>query len=130
MFLKINKYRNKKVKFNGLTFDSIGEYEYYLHLKTVLKINNIEVHPKTFLSNAKISYSPDFLFYENDKKIYVDFKGFQTPVFRLKRKLWQHYGDGILRLVKKTRSGFILVEEIDPINKTIVKNGKIKKIKA
>ena len=50
-----------------------------------------------------IRYVPDFLVTYNDGQVmYIDVKGMETPVFRMKLKLWKKYGPGKLRLVKQS----------------------------
>lgn len=124
---KRNKYGAKKIRFDGIVFDSMGEYQYYLYLKEIIKPGKMEIHPVTFLTRAKIKYISDFLIDENGKKVYIDFKGIQTDAFKLKKRLWMHYGEGILRIVKKERNGFKVIEEIDPYKRTYYKNWKTKK---
>jgi len=111
----VSKYKAVKVKVDGIKFDSKGEAEYYKHLlnqekKGVLKI--LELQPKTYLTESRILYKPDFLILRDDREIYIDFKGIETPVFKLKKKLWKNYGLGILWLVKKSKLYFEVYEQI------------------
>ena len=112
-----NKYKNIKKEIDGITFDSIAESEFYLYVKFLEKKTNgaiklIECQPKIYLSEARILYKPDFLISEHGQLIYVDVKGFETPVFKLKKRLWKAYKKETLRLVKKKRSEFVIIEEI------------------
>jgi predicted nuclease of restriction endonuclease-like RecB superfamily len=104
------KYKAIRTEIDGIKFDSKAEAEYYLYLlqeKRLGLIDKIEVHPKIYLTDARILYISDFLITEGDKKYYIDIKGMQTPVFRLKLKLWKFYGAGELRLIKKSGNRFI-----------------------
>jgi len=115
MPFKSNKYGAKKTVINGIKFDSKAEAEYYECLQRELRlglIDSIEVQPKVYLTEARILYKSDFLVTENGKKYYVDIKGMQTPVFRLKLKLWKFYGAGELRLIKKSGKKFIEIERV------------------
>ena len=110
MPFKSNKYGAKKTVIDGIKFASKAESEYYLYLlqqKRLGIVDKIETQPKVYLTEARILYVSDFLITENGKKYYVDIKGMQTPVFRLKLKLWKFYGAGELRLIKKSGKKFI-----------------------
>lgn len=97
------KYKNVKVEIDGIKFDSKAEGNFYLYLKGQ-KIKIIELQPKVYLTEARILYKPDFLIEENGKPIYVDYKGFQTAVFKIKIRLWAKYGPGELRLIKGNKT--------------------------
>lgn len=90
-----NKYRNRRTKIKGISFDSQAEADRYVELKFLTKINEINgfVRQPSFILNdgeKPIRYRPDFMVCDNDGFIWVeDVKGFQTPEFKLKRKLWQ-----------------------------------------
>lgn len=114
-----NKYKNTRVIVDGIKFDSKAESEYYQHLCQMLKlglIESFERQPKVYLSKAKILIKPDFVITENGKTHYVDIKGFKTPVFKIKARLWKAYMDKPLRIIKKKSSGFVVIEEILCIN--------------
>ena len=98
------KYHNKKVKYDGYTFDSIREKNYYIKLKLLEKAGKIkelelqkefELQPSFKLNNKtsrKITYRADFTYKttEDDKLHVVDVKGFRTDVYRLKKKLFEY----------------------------------------
>lgn len=80
---KVNKYRNKKVKYDGYTFDSIKEKNHYIALKQLEKagiisdlqlqvpfllIDTIRHNDKTY---SKTKYIADFT-YKKDGKLYVE----------------------------------------------------------
>ena len=100
----VRKYHNKKVKYDGYTFDSIREKNYYIKLKLLEKAGKIkelelqkefELQPSFKLNNKtsrKITYRADFTYKttEDDKLHVVDVKGFRTDVYRLKKKLFEY----------------------------------------
>lgn len=105
--VKQNKYKNKKVIYDGIKFDSKREMAYYIKLKMLEekgKIKDLElqktyelqpsfkVNGKTY---RKIIYKCDFSYItiEDDKLHIVDTKGFRTEVYKLKRKMFAYkYG--------------------------------------
>lgn len=100
----VAKYHNKKVKYDGYTFDSIREKNYYIKLKLLEKAGKIkelelqkeyELQPSFKLNNKtsrKITYRADFTYKttEDDKLHVIDVKGFRTDVYRLKKKLFEY----------------------------------------
>jgi hypothetical protein len=51
------------------------------------------------------------------KEVWVEFKGFETAVWKIKKRLWKHYGPGILRVYKGNEKTIALVEEVIPTQK-------------
>ena len=100
----VRKYHNKKVEYDGYTFDSIREKNYYIKLKLLEKAGKIkelelqkeyELQPSYKLNNKtyrSIKYRADFTYKttEDDKLHVVDVKGFRTDVYRLKKKLFEY----------------------------------------
>ena len=100
----VRKYHNKKVKYDGYTFDSIKEKNYYIKLKLLEKAGKIkelelqkefELQPNYKLNNKtsrKITYRADFTYKttEDDKLHVIDVKGYRTDVYRLKKKLFEY----------------------------------------
>ena len=97
-----SKYNNRKVTYQGLTFDSKKEFEYYLILKDKEKrglVFNIkrqvplEIQPaftdKSGVKHRAIIYKADFVYTDrvSGKIKYIDVKGFRTEVYKLKKKL-------------------------------------------
>lgn len=101
-----HKYGARKTVVDGIKFDSKAEAEYYCLYKPLIK----EIQPKVYLTDARILYKPDFLM--NDGT-YIDVKGMETPVFKLKKRLWKFYGKGTLHIIKKQRKIFELIEKIE-----------------
>jgi Protein of unknown function (DUF1064) len=91
----VNKYRNVKKKIDGITFDSIRESNFYVHLKQLEKqgdIKDLELQPEfpCVVNNKKICiYRADFQYYDikEGQRIVLDVKGIRTRVYRLKKKL-------------------------------------------
>ena len=107
-----NKYRAKKVKLDGITFDSKLEAARYTHLKELEAqglISNIEVHPPypCEVNGKKIClYKADFRYVNSEGNTVVeDTKGIETPMFRLKKKLVEAlYPDTEILVIKKPKA--------------------------
>lgn len=109
------KYNSVIKTIDGHKFKSVAEAECYLMLKLLERngqIKIIELQPKVYMTNARILFILDFLIEQNGEKIYIEFKGFETTVYKIKKRLWVHYGKGKLRVVKKEGNEFKTVEEI------------------
>ena len=93
------KYRNKKVEWGGMTFDSIREFERYQELALLEKANvirdlqcqvKIELtcggRPVMGRNNRQRYYMVDFKYWDNElrKMRYEDVKGYATPLGNLK----------------------------------------------
>lgn len=106
----VQKYRNKKVKFDGLIFDSKKEARRYQELKLLEElgeISNLETQvdftliPSQYqIINGKkkcverpCKYKADFVYIEEGRTIVEDTKGFRTKDYIIKRKLMlKEYG--------------------------------------
>lgn len=100
----MNKYHNKKITIDGITFDSKKEGKRYLELKLLLKakeIKDLELQPRfelqpSFKKNnktyRKIEYIADFKYFDNklNKIVVEDTKGFKTGVYLLKKKMFEY----------------------------------------
>lgn len=104
-----NKYGAKKVKADGITFDSGKEHKRYQELKLLEasgEIHSLEIHPKFkftvdgrpvliksdgYPNGRQASYSADFRFWCNRRQAIVleDVKSeaTKTPVYKLKKAL-------------------------------------------
>lgn len=100
-----NKYGATKTVRDGIKFDSKKEALMYQNLKLLEKNGNIkdlklqpefELQPSFRGKDGKkvraIKYIADFSFYDNDKKRFrvLDAKGMHTPVFSIKRKMFDY----------------------------------------
>ena len=106
--MSYSKYKNVKVKIDGIKFDSKRESERYSELRILEKaglISNLVLQPRyelqsKFSHNGKaemaIYYIADFSYSDKteEKIIVEDVKGMETDVFKLKRKMFlKLYGD-------------------------------------
>lgn len=92
---KKNKFGAIKTEFDGITFDSKGECEYYQYLLTKHKKEDIKLQPEFILQEAyvnnkgkkirSITYRADFQI----GNTVIDFKGMETEVFKIKKKLFE-----------------------------------------
>ena len=118
---RTSKYNAKKVEIDGIKFDSKAEGEYYLHLKqqvTERQILGFERQKRMLLQEGfsvegvkgkirPIFYVVDFIVTENDGTLtYVDVKGMETDVFKLKKKLFMKRYNTALLKVEKTKGGW------------------------
>ena len=105
--VKQNKYKNKKVIYDGIKFDSNREMAYYIKLKMLEqkgKIKDLELQKVYELQPSfkiggktyqKITYKADFSYIsvEDNKLHVIDVKGFKTEVYKLKKKMFAYkYG--------------------------------------
>ena len=106
------KYGNKRTVVGGLKFDSKAEANRYLELKVLEKageISKLECQPKYILQPKKgkigaITYRGDFYYLERGgQEVVEDVKGFETAVFKLKKRMFEyHYPHINLRIMKVT----------------------------
>lgn len=118
-FPKPHKYKAKKTEFYGYSFDSQLEAALYGHLKLLAaadEIRNIQIKPNVRLTQADILMIPDFKAFDRRRlcEVYYEAKGFETPEWRLKRRLWTVYGPGPLQVFKGTYRKIFIAEEIIP----------------
>lgn len=100
----------------GYRFDSKGERERAETLKLMERageISDLEFQCKVHLV-ADINWKLDFRYRDNrlGEVVYEDFKGMETPVYRLKYKLWKEFGEGRLIITKKNSGGHIVTTDI------------------
>ena len=114
-----NKYGRERVSHSGYSFASKLEAAVFDILKwreKAKEIGNIRCQAQVSLSRAKIIYKPDF--FCTDLKtgwdFYVEAKGYQTPEWRLKRRLWIAYGPATLEIWGGTHTRPRLIEVLEP----------------
>lgn len=108
-----NKYGNRRVEYDGYTFDSIAEKNRYIELRLMADANlitHLAVHPKYVIHDgftnaagkrrSQITYSPDFEYRLDEQWVYEDVKGVETAVFRLKRKLFERRYSAAITIIK------------------------------
>lgn len=88
-----SKYNARKVTIDGIVFASGHEGARYTELKLLQragKITGLELQPKfDFKIEGKkvFLYKADFAYFEGDKRIIEDAKGFKTREYKLKKKI-------------------------------------------
>jgi len=102
----MNKYNNIKTVVDGIKFDSKREAYYYLYYKRLQEtkiIGNLKLQtPIKFDIDGKhiFTYKADFEYEDEYGHHYIDVKGVETPVFRLKKKLIEAKYKIIIEIVK------------------------------
>ena len=109
----MSKYHSRKITRNGMTFDSIREYQRWLELSLLEKTGHIEKlqrqvkyvlipsqyeqtfdektgKPKQKCVEREVSYYADFVYFKDGKWAVEDAKGFRTPEYMIKRKLMRY----------------------------------------
>lgn len=114
------KYKNEKVERAGRWFDSKAEAALYDRLALEERggrISDLKCQPGTiFLGPGRAQYRPDFSFIDGETKelCWAEFKGFKTPAWRLKLKLWRTVGPGRLDVYEGSAAYMKLVETVIP----------------
>lgn len=94
-FLRPAKYRNTPTEVDGFRFASKKEAKRYGELVLLERaghIRHLQLQPRFPLKVNDIliaTYVADFLYYEKGNWVVEDTKGVQTPVFKLKAKLFE-----------------------------------------
>lgn len=136
----MTKYNAKRTEINGIVFDSKLEGEYYLYLKKQQKEGKIKIFARqpTFMLQGgykkdgknirPINYKADFKIYHLDgSEEIIDIKGYETPEFKIKRKIFEHKYPLIkLTLIKyvKKYGGWINTDEWERLKKAEKKVNK------
>jgi len=117
-------YRNvKRVELDGRSFQSKGEAQGYLWLKAdeqAGNISNIRCQTQVALldgpQNMRVIYRPDFVVFDHKLQcdVWIEIKGFETDVWKIKLKLWRHFGPGRLRIYKVGWGKLVFDEEVIP----------------
>lgn len=98
---KARKYGNKKVEYDGYTFDSIAEARRYEELKLMEQagaISDLRLQPRYELQKAFVDYEgkrqraivyvADFSYQEEGLRVVEDVKGKATKEYLIKKKLF------------------------------------------
>lgn len=114
-----NKYKNNRVKHLGYSFASQFElaiFNFLLLREKAGELKDIQCQDHIYLTEARICYIPDFKFFDLKTKnfVWAEAKGFETDVWKIKKKLWQFYGPGRLEIYKGNAKSFKLCETIIP----------------
>lgn len=116
---KRTKFKNTKVQTAGRSFDSKLEaagYQLLLLREKAGEIRNIRQQVSVYLTLARIRYVADYAFEDvsTGGTIHCEFKGFKTPVWALKRRLYEWYGPGPLEVYEGSHANPKLTEIIIP----------------
>ncbi len=117
------KYKARRISHAGKTFASRAESSLYDLLNLWQEsgtIKDLQEQPQITLTRAKIRMIPDFKYVDSvtNELQYAEFKGFETDVWRIKRRLWEHYGPAPLHVWKGPHSKIYLHETIIPKGET------------
>ena len=97
------KYNNKPTVINGIRFASKREANRYIYLKRRIvteEITGLKLQPR-FDFPMKFFYKADFSYMEDGKQVVEDVKGFETAIFKLKKKCFKYFYPKLeLRIVK------------------------------
>jgi hypothetical protein len=122
---KPNKYGAEKIEHKGRSFASRAESILFDALMLEKKAglwSEVHCQVSVYLTKAKILYKPDFLCIDpNGSKTYFEMKGHETASWRIKRRLFMHYGDAPLQvwMYDYKRKELIHKETINPKKLTL-----------
>jgi dsDNA-binding SOS-regulon protein len=114
------KYKSIRVTVDGIQFASKLEAHLYAYLKMMMNkgiLSNLRTQVPYYLTDARIRYVADFEAFNHQvgATIAYEAKGMELPAWRIKRKLWSHYGPYRLFIYKRQgTNGLILSEAIVP----------------
>jgi hypothetical protein len=94
------KMGNTKVTHHGMSFASKLEAAVYDLITGMDGVTDIKQQVHVYMTDARIGYIPDFSFILNGELCFAEAKGFETDVFKIKKRLWKHYGAGKLYIYK------------------------------
>lgn len=111
-----NKYKAKRATVGAIGFHSKAEAGLYVRLSGLQNlgvIKELQTQQQVTLTDAKIIYKPDFSFIhtKTEALVYAEYKGFETPEWGIKKKLFVHYGPAPL-IIYKTKGKKLFVDEI------------------
>lgn len=114
-----NKYNATKQELDGYNFASKLEASTYTLLKARQNAGEIQIlqcQDHIYLTDAEIHYIPDFkcLDMKTGETFWVESKGFESPLWPTKKKLWKFYGPGKLEVWKGHHARPYLDEVIIP----------------
>jgi hypothetical protein len=108
-----HKYNAQKTEVDGIRFDSKKEAKEYQSLKLLERVGaiaDLQLQPAFELQAAYVDssgrrqraivYVADFSYIQEGRRIVVDVKGVQTPVFKLKAKLFREKYPELQLLIK------------------------------
>jgi hypothetical protein len=109
-----NKFNAKRV--NGFASKlEAAVYSILIARQMAGEIKNIKCQQVVVLSDAKINYKADFSYEAQDgSTVWVEAKGVEQEIWRLKKKLWSAYGPGKLEIYKGSYQRPFLAETLVP----------------
>lgn len=115
---KKHKYGAEKTSHAGYSFASKGEARLFDELKlreAAGEISDIQVQDTFYLTAARIKYIADYSYTDcaTGQRIAAEYKGFETPEWRIKRRLWEHYGPMSLVIYYATGRSETLIPKTD-----------------
>lgn len=115
-----NKYNRTKVTWKGRSFDSKLEAAVAVILQDMENkgdISDLQYQAEVKLTRAGITYKPDFRFMRDGVQWFAEAKGFDSPTWPIKKRLWKHYGPAPLEIWKGTYQRPVLKEVVNPVCK-------------
>jgi hypothetical protein len=114
-----SKYGPTKVSQAGYSFASKLERALFdlLKLREMAgEIRDIQCQDSIYLTDAEILYKPDFKYtvVATGEPEWAESKGFPTPSFAIKKRLWKYYGPGRLLIYEGTHQRLVHSETIIP----------------
>ena len=121
MSMNRHKYKAVKTMVDGTSFSSKLEANVYTYLKQLERAGEVKIldlQPKIYLSKADILFKPDFKIFDKaiNKEVYIEAKGVETAVYKIKLRLFKHYASSPLRVYKQSNTLIYMSEEIVPID--------------
>lgn len=108
--VKKSKYNNKRIRVDGILFDSKLEADFYSDLKLQLKAGVIRgfcrqpefILVEGFGARKPVIYKADFIVFNLDGTVdIIDTKGYETETFRIKHKQFLNKFPGLeLKIIK------------------------------
>lgn len=113
-FYPKSKFRNKKCELDGRSFASQLERDVFGYLLIQgRRPGDIQGQDHVYLTKARVLYIPDFKVTDRNGYVYwVEAKGFETPEWRIKLKLWRFYGPGCLHIYKRRGKSDVYLDEV------------------
>ncbi len=108
-----SKYKNKRVRVDGILFDSKAEAAYYGYLLLLKKACEVSyfLMQVPFLLEGGVKYRLDFMvFYSCGRIENIDVKGVVTELFRVKKKMVEARYPVKIRCLKRHGNKFIQID--------------------
>ena len=78
------------------------------------EIADLKCQQTVKLTDAEIKYIADFSFIDpkTGERVFAEAKGFPTPEWKLKKRLWEYYGPGTLMIYQGSEKRIRLTETL------------------